>query len=106
MPARPAGLVGRSCHDGGEVAAAAAEGAHYATLSPVFASRSKPGYGPPLGLPALAQPFAIPVYALGGVDTPERAYACVDAGAAGVAVMGAVMRDPAIVPELLSAVAR
>ncbi len=104
MPPRPAGLVGRSCHDGGEVAVAAAEGAHYATLSPVFPSLSKPGYGPPLGLSALAQRFAIPVYALGGVDTPERAYACVDNGAAGVAVMGAVMRDPGIVPELLSAV--
>jgi thiamine monophosphate synthase len=106
MPPHPAGLVGRSCHDGGEVTAAAAEGAHYATLSPVFPSLSKPGYGPPLGLSSLAQPFPIPVYALGGVDTPERAYACVENGAAGVAVMGAVMRDPAIVADLLEAVAR
>jgi thiamine-phosphate pyrophosphorylase len=36
------------------------------------------------------------VYALGGVNGPDRALAAREAGAAGVAVMGAVMRaaDP------------
>jgi len=99
-PAVPRGLVGRSCHDADELGRAAAEGAAYATLSPVFATRSKPGYGPPLGLDRLRDLCAgagLPVYALGGVETPEQARACVEAGAAGVAVMGAVMRadDPA-----------
>jgi thiamine-phosphate diphosphorylase len=99
-PARPRGLVGRSCHDETELAAAAAEGAAYATVSPVFATISKPGYGPPLGLSRLAHLCAgarLPVYALGGVETAEQAAACRQAGAAGVAVMGAVMRaaDPA-----------
>jgi thiamine monophosphate synthase len=44
------------------------------------------------------------VYALGGITDGERAAACREAGAAGVAVMGAVMRarDPdAVVASLL-----
>src|SRR5262249_61276395 len=94
-PAAPRGIVGRSCHNAAELAVAAAEGAAYATLSPVFASASKPGYGPPLGLTRLAELCAgarLPVYALGGVETAEHAARCRGAGAAGVAMMGAVMR--------------
>ncbi|MEU8077481.1 thiamine phosphate synthase [Catellatospora citrea] len=91
-------LVGRSCHDEAELGRLSTE--DYVTLSPVFPSRSKPGYGPPLepaGLRRLAALAGRPVLALGGVETPEQAAACRDAGAAGVAVMGAVMRaaDPA-----------
>jgi thiamine-phosphate pyrophosphorylase len=106
-PPGATGLVGRSCHNAEELSAAAAEGAGYATLSPVFPSASKPGYGPPLGISRLRElcaAVALPVYALGGVDRPERARLCREAGAAGVAVMGAVMRadDPArVVEELL-----
>ncbi|HEY8526256.1 MAG TPA: thiamine phosphate synthase [Acidimicrobiales bacterium] len=99
-------LVGRSCHDLDELRAARRHGAAYATLSPVFATRSKPGYGPPLGVEGLAAACAavpgLPVLALGGVG-PGRAAACVDAGAHGVAVMGEVMRadDPAAVVRRL-----
>lgn len=94
------GLRGRSCHDAVELAAAEAERADYVTLSPVFATASKPGYGPAIGtdvLAALVRSTAIPVLALGGVDSPEQVRRCLDAGAHGVAVMGAVMRadDPA-----------
>jgi thiamine-phosphate diphosphorylase len=100
LPGREAGLVvGRSCHGAREVAAAAAEGVDYVTVSPVFPTLSKPGYGPALGLAGLHRLVAlagVPVYALGGVDATNAA-ACREAGAAGVAVMGAVMRaaDPA-----------
>ncbi|NJC69770.1 thiamine phosphate synthase [Planosporangium thailandense] len=106
-PDAPRGMVGRSCHDAGELTRAAAEGCSYATLSPVFPSRSKPGYGPPLGLDRLRGLCAhagLPVYALGGVESADRAARCRAAGAAGVAVMGAVMRadDPAaVVKELM-----
>jgi thiamine-phosphate pyrophosphorylase len=99
-------LVGRSCHDAAELDRLTTE--HYAMVSPVFPTASKPGYGPPLGLDGLARLTArspVPVLALGGV-TPETAGGCVAAGAAGVAVMGAVMRadDPAhVVRSLLSA---
>jgi thiamine-phosphate pyrophosphorylase len=63
------------------------------TLSPIFATASKPGYGPELGLAALthAARHGLALLALGGV-TPQRARECVAAGAAGIAVMGEVMR--------------
>ena len=89
----PHALIGVSAHGAADVAAAAAAGADYATLSPIFPSASKPGYGPALGAAALgiAARHALPVLALGGV-TPARADECLRAGAAGVAVMGEVMR--------------
>ncbi|HLV57877.1 MAG TPA: thiamine phosphate synthase [Natronosporangium sp.] len=103
-------LVGRSCHGAADLDRLTVE--HYVTVSPVFASASKPGYGPPLGpdgLAYLCRRTRRPVLALGGVETPQRAAACVAAGAAGVAVMGAVMRaeDPAaVVAGLCRAVER
>ncbi|MET7422881.1 thiamine phosphate synthase [Dactylosporangium sp. NPDC005555] len=100
----------RKCHDLDDLVAAAGAKAGFATLSPIFPTRSKPGYGPPLGLAALARMSMVvprlPVYALGGVDTPGRVRDCLDEGASGVAVMGAVMRaeDPArFVKELMTA---
>lgn len=99
-------IVGRSCHDDAELSSASAEGCDYATLSPIFVTPSKPGYGPPLGVEALAQ-TPLPVFALGGI-TPANAASCLRAGARGVAVMGGVMSaaDPAAVAtELLDAIA-
>jgi len=84
-------LIGISAHDAAEVVNAAATSADYATLSPIFLTQSKPGYGPALGLDALSGPWKLPVLALGGVDG-ENAAACLEAGAAGVAVMGEAMR--------------
>jgi thiamine-phosphate pyrophosphorylase len=86
-------LIGVSAHGAADVAAAAAAGPDYATLSPIFATASKPGYGPALGVAALSRAAAhgLPVLALGGV-TAERADECLRAGAAGIAVMGEVMR--------------
>jgi thiamine-phosphate pyrophosphorylase len=80
-------------------------GADYVTLSPIFASASKPGYGPALGLAGLAACVAAcagPVIALGGV-TAATAPLCLAAGARGVAVMGEVMRadDPRLAVERL-----
>ncbi|MFI7436450.1 thiamine phosphate synthase [Micromonospora haikouensis] len=88
-------LVGRSCHDAAELARLTTE--DYATLSPVYPSRSKPGYGPPLGprrLGELIRLSPVPVLALGGIETPDQVRACLAAGAAGVAVQGAIMRAP------------
>lgn len=84
-------LIGISAHDAAEVAKARAAGADYATLSPIFLTQSKPGYGPALGLDALRGPWALPVLALGGIDAGNAA-ACIGAGAAGLAVMGEAMR--------------
>jgi thiamine-phosphate pyrophosphorylase len=94
----PGTLIGASAHSADEAAALLRAGADYATVSPVFVTASKPGYGPALGLKSLARivtqtPGA--VVALGGI-TPENAAQCVAAGARGIAVMGEVMRaaDP------------
>jgi thiamine-phosphate diphosphorylase len=86
------GGVGRSCHNRPDLVQAAAEGCEWATLSPIFSSTSKPGYGPALG-PAALTGTPLPTWALGGVDEANAAE-CLRAGAAGVAVMGAVMRAP------------
>jgi thiamine-phosphate diphosphorylase len=103
---RPAGvrMVGRSCH--GRPRPSTED---YVTLSPIYSTVTKPGYGPALG-PAYAAELAgdVPWLALGGVDSPERVDACLAAGAAGVAVLGAVMRaaDPeSVTRELVRAVA-
>jgi thiamine monophosphate synthase len=104
FPAIRPSLVGRSCHHGADVDQAVAERCDYVFVSPVFATASKPGYGPPLGpagLAALCRPN-LPVYALGGV-LPEHVAACRQAGAYGVAVMGPVLRDPPIVAAYLAA---
>ncbi len=45
----PGALLGASAHSLEEATTAAAAGADYVTLSPVFESASKPGYGPALG---------------------------------------------------------
>jgi thiamine-phosphate pyrophosphorylase len=95
-------VVGRSCHTVAELEAARRDAVDRVTYSPVFATASKPGYGPALGLDGLAAGCravsGLSVIALGGVE-PGRARDCVEAGAAGVALMGAVMRadDPAAV---------
>jgi thiamine-phosphate pyrophosphorylase len=100
LDARPAPFHGRSCHDDEEVRRAVGAGASYLTISPVAASASKPGHGPALGARGVRRAAdlagRVPVFALGGVDAANAA-AMRDAGAHGVAVMGAVMRadDPA-----------
>nr|WP_246382322.1 thiamine phosphate synthase [Micromonospora jinlongensis] len=87
-------LVGRSCHDETELNRLTTE--HYATVSPIWPTKTKPGYGPPLGPAGLRKLVRIsnaPILALGGVETPEQVTACVEAGATGVAVLGALMRS-------------
>ncbi len=80
-------IITVACHDGDAVLRAAAEGADYAVLAPVFAPLSKPASRPPLGLARLREIAAsakIPVIALGGITTGNE-HLCVEAGAAGVA---------------------
>ncbi len=95
----PDALIGVSAHTPAEAAAQLRAGADYVTLSPIFLTDSKPGYGPALGdLGGLTQAAALadgPILALAGI-TPTNAASCLKAGAAGIAVMGEVMRadDP------------
>ena len=104
----PAGLIGVSAHSPEEAAAQLKTGADYVTLSPIFLTESKPGYGPALGLDALTEAARLTpgaVIALGGIDETNIG-ACLAARASGIAVMGEVMRgaDPeAVVGRLLAA---
>jgi thiamine-phosphate pyrophosphorylase len=77
----------------------------YAIAGPVFETPSKPGYGPSLGhagLREITQATSVPVLAVGGISA-ETASDAMRAGAAGLAVMGGIMRaaDPAIEVQVL-----
>jgi thiamine-phosphate pyrophosphorylase len=89
-----AALIGVSTHSQADVAAAAAAGADYVTLSPIFPTDSKPDYGPALGIAAIAgaAKLGVAILALGGI-LAERVGPCLAAGASGVAVMGEIMRS-------------
>ncbi|HSE03699.1 MAG TPA: thiamine phosphate synthase [Methylomirabilota bacterium] len=93
----PAGfLVGASVHSVAEARDAAGQGADFIVFGPVYDTPSKRRYGPPQGLAALeavAGAVAPPVLAVGGL-TPARVPEVLAAGAAGVAVIGAIYGAP------------
>jgi thiamine-phosphate pyrophosphorylase len=92
-------LVGQSIHGAVEVAALDPAVVDYAIAGPFRETQSKPGYGPALsgaGLAKIVAAARVPVIAIGGIDADNISDA-ISAGAAGIAVMGSVMRtaDPA-----------
>jgi thiamine-phosphate pyrophosphorylase len=94
----PDALVGISIHSVAEARSLDPNLVDYAIAGPIFETASKPGYGPALGsagIRAIAGATRVPVIAIGGI-TPERVVEIIAAGAAGIAVMGSVMRarDP------------
>ncbi len=91
----PGALVGVSCHAADEVARARSAGADYAQLAPIFDPLSKPRERAALGLEALraAAGAGIPVLAQGGLDAATAPLALA-AGAAGIAVTGAILLAP------------
>ena len=101
----PDALLGVSCHAPEEVHAAA--GASYAHLAPIFTPLSKAASRPALGPDALRQAARArrPVLAQGGVEASNAA-ACLEAGAAGIAVTGTVLMadDPGAAAAALRAV--
>ena len=90
------GLLDRGCAIGRSIhtaeAAAKSRAADYMIAGSVFSTVSKPGRPARVGLRGLAAVVVAagecPVWAIGGV-TPERVQACRDAGASGVAGIGA-----------------
>jgi thiamine-phosphate pyrophosphorylase len=107
----PRALVGISIHGVAEARALDPDLVDYAIAGPAFESASKRGYGPALGaggIRDIAAAARVPVIAIGGI-TSSGVRDLIGAGAAGVAVMGAVMRsrDPASeVRALLAALAQ
>lgn len=92
---RPGFLLGRSVHSLEAARRAQAEGADYLIAGPVYETPSHPG-APPAG-PGLVREVAaaagIPVLAIGGLSA-ARVGEVVEAGAAGVAVISAVLAAP------------
>jgi thiamine-phosphate pyrophosphorylase len=91
-------LVGVSIHAVNQAEALDGAQVDYALAGPAFETQSKPGYGPEIGRKGLAEIAAatsVPVLAIGGINA-SRIGDLIAAGAAGVAVMGGVMRaaDP------------
>ncbi|MGH9426680.1 MAG: thiamine phosphate synthase [Terriglobia bacterium] len=82
-------LIGASVHSMDDFLLAAAEGASFVTLGPIFATPSKSAYGPPLGLEllkAVCRRASTPVFALGGIGL-ENYQSCLAAGAGGIAAI-------------------
>jgi thiamine-phosphate pyrophosphorylase len=103
----PERLVGASTHSAAEAEAAAAEGADLVFFGPIYDTPSKRSFGPPRGLAELAvacRTSRRPVVAIGGV-TPARVEEVRQAGAAGVAVIRALLEaeDPATATKALLA---
>ena len=90
----PEKSVGISIHTLAEAAAIDPASVDYAIAGPVFATASKPGYGPALGpggLAALVRAARVPLLAIGGIEAGNIADV-MTTGCAGIAVMGGVMR--------------
>lgn len=92
--AAPHLVVGATCRDRADVERAAAAGAAYAGLGPVFATSSKAGLPDPLGPGAVTGACGVlPLVAIGGISA-GRVRAVIEAGAHGVAALGAIWREP------------
>jgi thiamine-phosphate pyrophosphorylase len=101
-------LLGASAASLDEAIAGEHAGAGYVGAGPVWATPTKPDADPPIGLEGLAaisEAVAIPVIAIGGVDSSNAA-ACLAAGATGVAVVRAAAEAQAlrrVIDEALAA---
>jgi thiamine-phosphate pyrophosphorylase len=98
-------LIGISVHTAKEAAALDAAVVDYAIAGPAYASESKPHYGPVLGMvgiETIVNATRVPIIAIGGIAPGVVAEMRV-AGAAGVAVMGTIMRakDPGAIVQRL-----
>jgi thiamine-phosphate pyrophosphorylase len=101
-------LIGLSVHGVEEASNVDVKVVDYVIAGPVFDTQSKPGYGPalgPEGVALIAKACPVAVVAIGGID-PQNVSDCRAAGAAGIAVMGAVMRaenSAEVVAQLIGA---
>ena len=91
-------LVGATCRNPQQAAAAKEQGADYVGVGPVYPSTTKPGLPEPIGLDMLrATAEVLPAIAISGIDA-ERTPEVMASGAYGVAAAAAVCRasDPVL----------
>lgn len=89
-------MIGATVRDRAQAEQAMVYGANYAGIGPIFATESKAGLPAPLGIEAIGPTTgALPLIAIGGIDAVSAA-AAREAGAHGVAVIGAIwnVADP------------
>ncbi|WP_447973318.1 thiamine phosphate synthase [Nitrospira sp. Kam-Ns4a] len=94
----PDRLIGVSAHSAEEVVRAEAEGADFVVLGPVYDTPSKRAYGAPIGLKPIEEASRrcrLPVFAIGGI-TVARVREVRQAGAAGIAVVSAILSAPEV----------
>ncbi|MFK3981212.1 thiamine phosphate synthase [Micromonospora sp. NPDC050397] len=107
----PSAVLGATARAPETAREAVADGASYLGVGPCYATTTKDGLPEPIGPAGIARVAAavdVPVIAIGGV-TAARVPALVEAGAYGVAVVGAVssVADPSrATAELLAALGR
>ena len=96
-------VVGFSTHGPGQAVAAAGLPVDYVAIGPVFATSSKEKPDPTVGLEGVrrvrAAVGAVSLVAIGGI-TAETARAVLEAGADSVAVIGALVANPADPSEI------
>ena len=100
-------LIGVSSHSIEQAREAESAGANYVFFGPIFDTPSKMAFGPPQGIPKLAEVCSavrIPVIAIGGVNE-ENGTECLRAGAAGVAAIR-LFQEPGELADLKSAIGR
>ncbi len=96
-------IIGKSTSKHDEAIRAEKESASYVGVGPVFATDNKPG-SPPVGQSQLTKVKAVvgvPVVAIGGINMDNLAN-CIEAGADGVAVIGAI----AMADDMVAATAK
>lgn len=101
----PYAILGATAREPATAKAAVYAGASYLGVGPVYATTTKDGLPPPIGvegIAAVAGAVGVPVIAIAGV-TAERIPELRAAGAHGVAVIGALSRapDPALATKEL-----
>jgi thiamine-phosphate pyrophosphorylase len=91
-------MLGTSAATSEEARAGQELGASYVGAGPIWPTPTKPDADPPIGLDGLAEicdAVSIPVVAIGGIDATNAAE-CIEAGAAGVAVVRAASNARAV----------
>ena len=92
----PQCVIGYSPETDVQASAAAASGANYLGVGPVFGTVSKADAGAAIGLPTVERRTKLagaPVIGIGGISA-STAKSVIDAGAVGVAVVSAILRAP------------